>query len=107
MDHLSRKGADALIEGYGDPVLDSLERGSVREIFVDSFESFRASVSEGDVTIPKILHVEPLRAECEHFTACVAERRTPASSGEDGLAVVRTLEAVQRSIRNGGREETV
>jgi hypothetical protein len=38
VDHLSRRGADALIEGYGDPVLNALERGRVREIFVDSFE---------------------------------------------------------------------
>jgi hypothetical protein len=38
VDHLSGDGADALLEGYGDPVLDALGPGAVRELFVDSFE---------------------------------------------------------------------
>ncbi len=38
VDHLSRSGADALIDGYADPLLDALEPGRVREAFVDSFE---------------------------------------------------------------------
>lgn len=38
VDHLSRRGADALLAGYADPLLASLEPGRVREIFVDSFE---------------------------------------------------------------------
>jgi hypothetical protein len=37
VDHLSRRGADALLAGYGAPVLDALEH-PVRELFVDSFE---------------------------------------------------------------------
>jgi hypothetical protein len=37
VDHLSQRGADALLEGYGAPVLDALEH-PVREVFVDSFE---------------------------------------------------------------------
>jgi hypothetical protein len=38
VDHLSRRGADALITGYADPLLDAFEDGNVREIFVDSLE---------------------------------------------------------------------
>ena len=38
VDHLSRRGADALITGYADPLLDAVEDGNVRELFVDSFE---------------------------------------------------------------------
>ena len=38
VDHLSRSGADALLEGYADPTLDALEPGRVRDVFVDSFE---------------------------------------------------------------------
>jgi hypothetical protein len=38
VDHLSRRGADALLEGYASPILDSLAPGQVREVFVDSFE---------------------------------------------------------------------
>jgi hypothetical protein len=38
VDHLSRRGADALLEGYAAPILDSLQPAQVREVFVDSFE---------------------------------------------------------------------
>ncbi|MBW2293774.1 MAG: hypothetical protein JRG94_15890 [Deltaproteobacteria bacterium] len=38
VDHLSRRGADALLDGYAAPVLDALQPGQVREVFVDSFE---------------------------------------------------------------------
>ena len=38
VDHLSRQGADALLMGYAVPVLDAIEHGRVRELFVDSFE---------------------------------------------------------------------
>ncbi len=40
---------------------------------------------------------EPLRAEIEHFLDCVAERRTPAVSGEDGL---RALEGALTILDN-------
>jgi predicted dehydrogenase len=75
--------------------------------YVDSFASFRASVREGDVTIPKVALGEPLKAECDHFLECIATGATPLTGGPEGLAVVRALEALQRSARGGGREEPV
>jgi UDP-2-acetamido-3-amino-2,3-dideoxy-glucuronate N-acetyltransferase len=44
---------------------------------------------------------EPLRAECQHFIDCVATRATPISSGEEGLRVLRVLDACQRALANG------
>jgi len=38
VDHLSRRGAEALLEGYAAPLLAALPPKSVRELFVDSFE---------------------------------------------------------------------
>jgi hypothetical protein len=38
VDHLSRRGAEALIAGYGDPLLDAIGEAPVRAVFVDSFE---------------------------------------------------------------------
>jgi hypothetical protein len=38
VDHLSERGADALLEGYGTPLLEAAGPGAVRELFVDSFE---------------------------------------------------------------------
>jgi predicted dehydrogenase len=41
--------------------------------------------------------------EAEHFIECVAKRARPTTDGEHGLAVVRILEALQRSLKTGGR----
>jgi predicted dehydrogenase len=75
--------------------------------FVDTFASFRASVREGEITIPKVTLGEPLRAECEHFLECVRTGAAPLTGGRESLAVVRALEAIERSVRKGGCEEPV
>jgi predicted dehydrogenase len=75
--------------------------------FVDSFASFRASVRDGDITIPKFPLDEPLGSECRHFIECVRERKPPRTGGRLGVDVVRTLEAMSRSMENGGSEEPV
>jgi predicted dehydrogenase len=75
--------------------------------YVDSYVSFRASVREGDITIPRVALGEPLRAECDHFLECIRTGRAPLTGGPEGLAVVRTLEAIQRSMQGAGREERV
>ena len=38
VDHLSRRGADALINGYASPAVDAISPGQIRGVFVDSFE---------------------------------------------------------------------
>lgn len=75
--------------------------------FVDTFASFRASVREGDITIPKVALGEPLRAECDHFLECVEYGKEPLTSGRLGLAVVRSLAALERSIAANGAEQPV
>jgi predicted dehydrogenase len=81
----------------------SVERVSPE--WVDTFGSFRASVREGTILIPKVPLGEPLRSECEHFVECVRLGKQPLSDGEFGTSVVRALEAITRSMANGGREE--
>jgi len=46
---------------------------------------------------------EPLRTECEHFVECIATRAAPLTGGEEGLQVLRILEACQASLENGGK----
>jgi predicted dehydrogenase len=75
--------------------------------YVDSFASFYASARKGDVTVPKVARGEPLAAQCAHFLECIVTGKQPFTSGREGIAVVRALEAIQRSIRTGGREEQV
>ena len=38
VDHLSSRGAAALLEGFGVPAMEGLPHGTVRSVFVDSFE---------------------------------------------------------------------
>jgi len=78
-----------------------------RPTYVDSFASFRASVRKGDITVPKVPLGEPLAAQCAHFLECIVSGKQPFSGGREGVAVVRALEAMQRSIRARGREEQV
>ena len=59
----------------------------------------------GDTWSPKVDNTEPLRAECEHFIACVRDGATPRSDGENGLRVVRVLEALQDSLASSRRSE--
>jgi predicted dehydrogenase len=80
---------------------------TVRPGFIDSFASFRASVRDGDITIPKISSGEPLRAECDHFIDCVRNRKRPLVGGREAAAVVRALEALDRSMRSGGQEQKI
>lgn len=57
--------------------------------------------------VPTVAAVEPLRAELLAFLRSV-RRGTPClTPGEDGVRVVRVLEAAQASLRSGGREIAV
>jgi predicted dehydrogenase len=75
--------------------------------FVDTFASFRTSIREGDIHIPKVGIGEPLKAECDHFLECIATGKRPLSDGRSGAAAVRVLSALERSLRNGGTREAV
>jgi predicted dehydrogenase len=75
--------------------------------YVDSFDSFRASVLKRNVTVPTLPLGEPLATQCAHFLECIVTGKQPLTGGREGIAVVRALEAIQRSIRAGGREEQV
>jgi predicted dehydrogenase len=72
---------------------------------VPQYESYGEYVSLrfGDIHIPRIGNDEPLRVECQHFIDCIREGKQPLSDGRDGLNVVRVLEAMQVSLKYGGR----
>lgn len=89
-------------------VYDKQVTGAANEAgFIDTFATFRAKVRDGDITIPRITAGEPLRTECQHFLECIAAGTEPLTSGRQALAVVRVLEAMQRSLANRGHEEPV
>jgi UDP-2-acetamido-3-amino-2,3-dideoxy-glucuronate N-acetyltransferase len=46
--------------------------------------------------------VEPLRAECQHFLDCLENGATPRTDGQEGLRVLRVLQASQSSLNENG-----
>ncbi len=76
------------------------DRG-VKSLSYDTYGEY-LSLRFGDITIPNIKMVEPLRAEAEDFVQCIESRKRPKTGGEDGLKVVRILTSAQQSLKKGG-----
>ena len=68
----------------------------------DDFGKFQLIQRAGDLLVPKIDFVEPLRVEARHFVACIKDGLTPITDGENGRQVVKVLEAAQKSLKSGG-----
>jgi UDP-2-acetamido-3-amino-2,3-dideoxy-glucuronate N-acetyltransferase len=45
---------------------------------------------------------EPLRTECEHFIQCCEKRMKPKTDGQEGLRVLKVLQAAQASLVTDG-----
>ena len=60
------------------------------------------TLRHGDILIPHIPMREPLRALCDHFLSAVEDGSTPLSDGNNGVDVLRVLDAAQRSLDAGG-----
>lgn len=58
----------------------------------------------GDIVIPQLDQTEPLKKVCEHFIECILNREKPLTDGEAGLRAIRILEAINKSIKNNGKE---
>jgi predicted dehydrogenase len=57
----------------------------------------------GDMWAPRVDRREALAHLCAHFADCVARRGRPLTAGQEGVEVVRLLEAAERSLREDGR----
>jgi predicted dehydrogenase len=68
----------------------------------DSFGEFRFLVRDGDIISPKIEPSEPLKNQCAHFLDCIEKGIRPLTDGQNGLDVVRVMEAVQESLHKRG-----
>jgi predicted dehydrogenase len=73
------------------------------------FQSFGEylSIRHGDVLIPRLEMVEPLRLELAHFVESCLTRKQPLTDGRSGLAVVRILAAADLSMQRGGAPVTL
>ena len=68
----------------------------------DDVRKLLISYRTGDLWSPKVDETEALATEAQHFAACIAGREQPQTGGEEGLQLVRILEAADLSIRNRG-----
>jgi predicted dehydrogenase len=72
----------------------------------DTFAEFHYAYHHGDVYVPYIKQEEPLKIETQHFLDCINQNTKPISSGQQGLEMVRILEASSLSLKqNGGSVE--
>ena len=83
------------------------DKGVEAPPYTNGFGEFQCNYRSGDILIPNIRIVEPLRQECQHFLDCITNNCQPCSCGEDGLKVVKILEAAQHSIQNGFTQEVI
>jgi predicted dehydrogenase len=60
------------------------------------------STHTGDIHIPEISREEPLRIECRSFLEAVRAGHAERAGPDEGLAVVEVLQAMQRSLEQGG-----
>lgn len=60
-------------------------------------EAEKENISEG----------EPLKAECLHFLECVKTRQQPYTNGQEGLKVLKVLNAAQKSMNSMGGAVTL
>lgn len=67
-----------------------------------NYETF-LTLREGDIHIPKIDMIEPLKLECAHFVDCIKNKKQPFTSGGNGLSVLKALKSAQESLELNGK----
>lgn len=73
-----------------------------------TWEDGQVPVAKKTNGVPVIIpEAEPLRAECEHFIACCETRTIPRTDGDEGLRVLRVLQAAQQSMERHGERVSV
>jgi predicted dehydrogenase len=88
-------------------MLKIYDKGVEAPAYTDGFREFHCNYRSGDIVIPNIRVTEPLRQECQHFLDCISNHTEPCSCGEDGLRVVKILEAAQHSMSNSSAQEVI
>jgi predicted dehydrogenase len=73
----------------------------------DDVRKLLISYRTGDLWSPKVSDSEALMVEADHFAACIRGEEKPITSGEAGLALVRILEAADKSLAARGAPITL
>jgi predicted dehydrogenase len=67
-----------------------------------TFGEFHFLLRDGQIISPVVEASEPLKNQCQHFVECIRDGRRPTSDGLVGRGVVSVMEAVDRSLAEGG-----
>ncbi len=59
------------------------------------------TLRDGDILAPAISSQEPLALECKEFLRAIVTGVPPKTDGQDGLRVLRVLEAAQEKLIEG------
>ncbi len=78
------------------------DKGVTIQPHYDTFGEFQLAYRFGDIVVPKINDVEPLKTECIHFIECIRNGARPMSDGTQGLNVVKVVERACESAKLGG-----
>lgn len=62
---------------------------------------------DGDIISPSVRASEPLKNQCGHFLHCIRRGEQPRTGGREGLSIVATMEAIDRSLALGGARVAV
>ena len=78
------------------------DKSVVRDTYYADYGHFQLLAREGDITIPRIQLEEPLRKQARYFLSAIKKGRAELSDGHSGVEVVRTVEAIQQSLKARG-----
>ncbi len=70
----------------------------------NNFSEFQATTREGDILMPKLNLSQPLNNQLDHFIKCINGTEKCMSDGNEGMQVVKVLEAAEKSKSLGGVE---
>ena len=59
--------------------------------------------AKADPEIVPVTMTEPLKNECEHFLECINSGKKPKTDAEEGLRVLKILQASQESLNQSGK----
>ena len=83
------------------------EKGVSLDKPYSSFGEFQLLLRDGDILSPKVEPEEPLRNVCLDFLECIQTGKKPLADGMNGLKVIRTMCAIQKSIEREGTPVSV
>lgn len=68
----------------------------------ENFGEYQLKIRDGVIISPAVEASEPLKNQCRHFIECLQTGAKPKTGVEDGISVLATLEAIDRSIQLQG-----